>query len=324
MKLIEYLETKKFITIEDALTLFADKVLDSKAWEEYDTVENTIKLTKEMIKNRIINAVQNRGVPGKIIYVDSTMCDEDGFPIQVVSNSSYIRTSNIITWAVNNGYLTSSKTDETSADNEEAASDAGSQEGVDTSDDGNNVENQVGSTIPEQGCYDLIGYEDIISEETILKLKELSLPQMKQQVAILAAEKKKSDAAIIAAAKIGLLFYEKGLPRPANKNLFIEEYKKHFDILPQLPNTTIERIYKYLPDGYRRATEGGKIAVEQQDIDPIIKAATFAGAQAGDRDSMNLSRLRKSLIMEGYSVPSDDVLEKIIAAVKKLDLYEDE
>jgi len=163
-------------------------------------------------------------------------------------------------------------------------------------------------------------YEDIMSDETIFRLKSLPPHQLKQQVAMLAAEKKKWDASIIAAAKVGLLFYEEGLTRPTKENLFVAEYKKHFDKLPPLPKSTIERIYKHLPDGYRRATDGGKVATEQQDIDPIIKAATFAGSQVVHRESMNLKRLKKSLSIEGYNVPSDDILEKIIAAVKKLDL----
>lgn len=165
----------------------------------------------------------------------------------------------------------------------------------------------------------ITGYEDIISDETILKLKELPPHLMKQQVAMLAGEKKKWDASIIAAAKVGLLFYEEGLSKPTKVELFVAEYKKHFDKLPPLPKTTIERIYKHLPDGYRRTTDGGKVAGEQQDIDAIIKAAAFAGYQYGSKDIANVDNFVKALNRESYSVPDENVLTKIIAIAGKLE-----
>jgi len=167
-------------------------------------------------------------------------------------------------------------------------------------------------------------YEDVISDETILKLKELPLPKMKQQVAILAAEKKKNDATIIACAKIGLLFYELGLTKPTTKELFVSEYMKHLDMLPILPVATIQRLYRHLPGGYRRTTDGGQVAIEKADVDPIIMAAVLAGAQSGDRASMNVKSLSKSLAIEGYAIPDDGIMEKIIAAVMKLEVEENE
>lgn len=167
-------------------------------------------------------------------------------------------------------------------------------------------------------------YEDIISDEAILKLMELPLPKMKQQVAMLAAEKKKTDAAIMAAAKIGFMFYEEGLSKPTTEKLFVSEYKKYLDKLPELPDTTIKRIYKNLPEGYRASRDGGKVTSDQADVVPIIKAAAFAGSMAYERDSMNVSALKKSLSLEQYLIPSDDILKEIIAAVKKLELDVDE
>ena len=171
---------------------------------------------------------------------------------------------------------------------------------------------------------DDVFYEDVISDETILKLMDLPLPKMKQQVAMLAAEKKKTDAAVMAAAKIGLLFCEERLQKPANEKLFVTEYKKHLDKFPALHDTTIKRIYKNLPDGYRFTRDGGQAPCDHADMRPVIKAAALAGSMANIKDSMNIGSLKKSLSVEQYVIPPDDILEAIIAAVKNLEIEEDD
>lgn len=161
-------------------------------------------------------------------------------------------------------------------------------------------------------------YEDVISNETIQKLKELPPHQIKQQVAILAGEKKKWDASIIAATKIGLLFYERGLTKPATRELFIQEYKNHCDLLPELKNTTIERIYRHLPEGYRRTIEGGRLATEQEDILSIIKAAIYAGSIFDTSDVKTVEGLKQALREVSYPMPSDDILLKIVKAISDM------
>jgi hypothetical protein len=54
----------------------------------------------------------------------------------------------------------------------------------------------------------------------------------------------------------------------------------------------------------------------------VIKAAALAGSMAHVRDSMNIVALKKSLSVEHYAIPSDDILEEIIAAVMKLEIEE--
>lgn len=162
-------------------------------------------------------------------------------------------------------------------------------------------------------------YEDIISDETILKLKELPLPQLKQQVAMLAAEKKKWDTSIMVAAKIGILYCERGLHKPT-EDQFLSEYKEQKDNFPPLHDTTLKRIYKNLPDGYRFSREGGRVAAtsDQVDLTPIIKAAVYAGSIYDTDDAKKLSKLKAELAINKYDMPSDDVLLKIIEAVKDL------
>lgn len=173
-------------------------------------------------------------------------------------------------------------------------------------------------TIPVKQEVDL---DDVISDETILKLKELSLPQLKQQVVMLATERNKWDASMLAATKIGILFYEGGLPKPATLEVFISEYKKHLDALPNLPDTAIKKIYKYLPDGYRHSKSGGRATKDKSqtvDINPIIKAAVYAGSMHETSESKKLPKLKAMLAEYEYSIPSDEVLLKIIEAVKDI------
>lgn len=163
-------------------------------------------------------------------------------------------------------------------------------------------------------------YEDIMADETILKLKELPLPQLKQQVAMLAAEKKKWDASIMAAAKIGLLFCEEGSQKPVTEDKFISEYKKHLDKFPALPDTTLKRIYKNLPDGYRFSREGGKAPSSEQEVNltSIIKAAVYAGSIYDTDAAKVLKDLKDELAEYKYQIPTDNVLQKIIEAVKDI------
>lgn len=168
----------------------------------------------------------------------------------------------------------------------------------------------------------LLDHEDIISDETILKLKKLTFPQMKQQVAMLAEQKKNWDASVMAAAKIGLLFYEKGLQKPTNEKIFVSEYKKHLDNFHGLQNETIKRIYKNLPEPYRHSRIGGKTASEQIDISTIIKSAVYAGSIFDTDDVKDLGKLKVELTdylkERNCELPSDDVLEKIIEATKDI------
>jgi hypothetical protein len=155
-----------------------------------------------------------------------------------------------------------------------------------------------------------------------VKLDELDkkkFDELKKYYKMLQLEESKWRRAIPIAAKIGLLFYECNLGKPTKRSAFIESYKQEFDTM--LKNDTVaNHIYDNLPEEYRG---GCGTPVNAADIDIIIKAATFAGAQAGDRDSMNIVSLKKSMKLEKINQPPDDIIEKIIASVKQLDLDDD-
>jgi hypothetical protein len=163
-------------------------------------------------------------------------------------------------------------------------------------------------------------FEEFIPTEIIHKIKNLSFDKLKQQVVMLAAEKSKWDTSIMAAANIGILFYEEGLQKPATLEKFVSEYKKHLDKFPNLPDTTIKKIYKHLPEGYRYSRTGGKVARDDQaaDITSIIKAAVYAGSIYDTDDVKKLVKLKAELVVNEYTLPSDDMLLKIIEAVEDI------
>lgn len=162
-----------------------------------------------------------------------------------------------------------------------------------------------------------VAEENEIDSDICNSVEAMPVSTLKKKVAELSNEKVKWDKSLVIAAKVGLLFYEKGLSKPSTEKAFKAEYAKEF---AGIPNKTVSLIYKSLPAEYRNL--GEKPPKETNDLDPVIKAAVLAGAQSGERDSMNAKSLRKSLSMEGYEVPSDGVLEKIIAAVMTLEVDE--
>ncbi len=174
-----------------------------------------------------------------------------------------------------------------------------------------------GLAVPEE----VVAGKDDIDANICIAVEAMPLPILKKKVKELTNEKVKWDRSIEIAAKIGLLFYEKQLAKPASEKSFVAEYEKEFQELPKLPNTAVSKIYKALPVEYRNL--GGSPQQEIVAIDPIIKAAVLAGAQSGGRNSMNVKSLRKSLSVEKYEIPDESILEKIIASVMTLEIEED-
>ncbi|MHB9148244.1 MAG: hypothetical protein ACYC2U_07730 [Candidatus Amoebophilus sp.] len=158
--------------------------------------------------------------------------------------------------------------------------------------------------------------EGIKSSETELMQKNLTIPLMKQKIAMLEAEKIKWDASIEAAARVGLLFYENGLEKPSTKDIFVKEFYQHLG--EGLHDSTIEKIHKALPAEYKLKGGRPKKNDSSEDIDNIIAAATYAGSIHERREAKISAKLKLELRDNSYPVPSDDILDKITAAVKKI------
>jgi hypothetical protein len=160
----------------------------------------------------------------------------------------------------------------------------------------------------------------VYSDLNFVGLPKDKFNALKRHYGMVRDEESKWRRAVAIAAKIGILFYERSLNIPTTKAAFLAAYKKEFDAILQ-NDSLAKHIYRNLPDNYQGVT---KAPESRLDIDPIIKAAVLAGAQSGDRDSMNIKTLKKSLSVESYEIPSEDILEKIIVAVMKLDVEENE
>jgi len=254
------------------------------------------------LKWRMLNIIQNNIICGSLAahYIDDTEISDDGCTYEDVKIPC-VKLAEFASWAAAKNLKCPSEISELCT--------------VDKIPAANDMVDYVSSRGADD---DTDAYEDIISDETIMKLKNLTLPQMKQQVAMLSEEKKKSDAAIMAAAKIGLIFYEYGLQKPTTETKFKTEYKKHLDNFPELQDTTITRIYKNLPEGYRHSRGGGRVACKQINLSPIIKAALYAGSIYDTDDVKDLEKLKTELAQNKYDLPPDEILLMIIDAIEDI------
>lgn len=311
MRLSELIVKRKTTRFSSAVPLLLHIYMDAHNWNADDYIGETYNRKRDYIINKLlITNINNKKIAGRVIFNhvyddqrNQLYDDSTGKPLEELDlEKSDVNIIDLIRLIV-------SDLKDISLIPDDLLIAAGIEPpSRNTSDsDGN------GSLIQGDAFY-----EDIISDETILKLKELPPEKLKQKVVMLAAEKKKWDASIIAATKIGLLFYEEGLPKPTNEKAFVAEYKKHFDKLPPLPETTIKRIYTHLSDGYRRAIDGGQISGVQIDIAAIVNAAVYAGTIYDTDDVKILEKLRAELTEHKYALPSDDILSKIIEAVKDI------
>lgn len=155
-------------------------------------------------------------------------------------------------------------------------------------------------------------------EEPPQSITKMTIPALRKKVAELANEKDKWDKSIVAAAKIGLLFYEKGLSKPTTEKEFVAEFSKEFD---DLPKTTISKIYRSLPPEYRN--KGGSpqkeaSGIDDDTIDTIIEAAVAAGLIIGGEEVKDAKDLSQKLTRYEFEAPPEKYLRAISGACKRV------
>lgn len=306
MNLYEYLLSKKGIRISEVITIFLPKIMETKEWAEYDTFDSAYRDIRAMIIARIQNAVDNRNVPGKIKYVESTAyCDEFGVPEHEVDVfNSYVRTSNVINWAVTAGYLGT----DARANVDLALSMTGTP-------DTRTIEESGHSTVvPEQEA-ELALYGDKLEQ-----IDNAGIPWLKKKVKELTNEKAKWDRSIEIASGIGLLFYEKELQKPATEPAFKAEYQKWFD---GIPKKTVSMIYKSLPEGYRNTGTRPTTKVDGIDedmVDTIMEASVAAGFITQKEGTKDFKELKCRLEADDYEVPPDSYIKRIVGTCKRVAL----
>jgi hypothetical protein len=151
-------------------------------------------------------------------------------------------------------------------------------------------------------------------------LPKAKFDELKRQYGMLRGEESKWRRGVAIAAKIGLLFYERGLNKPTTRAAFLTAYKPEFDAVLQ-NDSLAKHIYRNLPESYQGVT---KAPVNPADIETIVKAATLGGYSVGGRDVDDLNAFKKMLSREKYIVPDDTVLEVILATVEKLEGYNED
>lgn len=138
--------------------------------------------------------------------------------------------------------------------------------------------------------------------------------EIKKYYGMLQNEESKYRRALPIAVKIGLLFYERSLGKPTTRPAYLEAYKQEFDSI--LKNDSLAKeIYSYLPEEYRGGVKTLETSVE---ILPTIKAAVYAGSIYDIDDAKDLDKLKRELAEFEYQIPPDDILAKIIEAVKAI------
>lgn len=299
MDLYEYLLSKKGVRISEVITIFAPKIMEAKEWAEFDTFDSAYSDIRTMIIARIQNAVEKKNVPGKIKYIESTTyCDEFGVPeLEVDVVNSYVRTSNVINWAVSSGYL-------------QTGAKAG--EGFALSVTGTTEQKVV--VEPEK--FSVAPKEE--GEAALDDDKLSDMPWLKKKVKELTNEKDKWDRSIAAATKVGLLFYEKELQAPTSVKEFKESFAAEFK---DIPGTTIEKIFKNLPRNYRNTgirpvKEATRI--DDEVIDQVIEASVAAGYIASVEEVKDAKQLQQEMTRYEFEPPPQLYIKAISGACKRV------
>lgn len=163
-----------------------------------------------------------------------------------------------------------------------------------------------------------------LSPEDHAKIEGYALPVLKKKVKELTNEKVKWDQSITAATKVGMLFYEQELERPATEAAFKAEYKKWFG---HLPASTIEKIYRSLPHQYRnrgeRPTEKVEVfsRIDEDMVDTIMEASVVAGFithKEGTDVVKDAKTLAERLEGDSFEVPAPNYLKRIVGTCKRV------
>jgi hypothetical protein len=286
--LAQMLAKRETVSVADAPTILLPLYMNSHMWNVDDTI-NDVRRRKQkyILEDIIISGVQGEIIEGSLHY--DYIYDADGLPEQyepdghsekvLYSASSYVNLKSLIERVVK--------------DIKDTAS------------------------IPvEYLAIAGLAAEVQIGHQAQVK----STAGSAAELGSLRTEKEKWDASIVAATEIGLLFYEGGLTKPTTRDAFMEEFR---DKVGGLPDTTIEKIYKALPPEYRH--KGGKpkkpsngASYGDDGLWVVIKAAVYAGSIFDTNDGKDIRKLAASLLDNDYKVPSEEILKKIVDAVRAI------
>ena len=153
-----------------------------------------------------------------------------------------------------------------------------------------------------------------------IKLEELTkdkFEEFKKSYGMLKLEADKLSKTISIATQVGLLFYEKGLKKPASSSAFKKEYNKHFDGIPQ---RMVDHIYEVLPNGYKSLAGDLKSedTIDDDTIDKIIEASIATGLICSKNEVENVKSLEAELARLSFEIPPAVYLRSISGASKRI------
>lgn len=149
-------------------------------------------------------------------------------------------------------------------------------------------------------------------------LKKEEFDELKKYYGMLQKEVDKLNKAVSSVAKIGLLFYGKGLNKPATANEFREMYKKEFD---GIPVRLIDTVYEALPDDYKNLSgvvSNKNSGVDEDMLVAIIEASVAAGLLRSKNDLAGVTDLEQKLIRFELDPVDQKYLKGISGACKRM------
>lgn len=305
MNFASYITSKPYWSFAEAINIVATLAMKNRIWNTGDDYLMIFNNIAARTREAIVVGVSDRPVLGKIVRYELEEPDPYGVVDDIDYGASTVRSDAVLRWAVAQAQFFKAEIIHPGQDPKEVA----------------NAKEYDDEIVGTKEADDLKGekYPDFKG----LKFDELTNEQftdLKKHYGMLKLEESKWRRAVQIAARIGLLFHGQGLKSPITRTAFLAAYKNEFDALLK-NNTVANYIYDHLPEEYRA---GSGTPESSNDLAPVIKAAAFAGSMAHARDNMTLKALKRSLRLESYTIPSDEILEAIIGAVKNLEVDVDD
>lgn len=325
MKLTELFNRSGQVTFSTAITLLQPVYLYAHSWNKTDKVAEVVRKNEIYICNKIlIKGIDQGNIKGTYNY----KAEVDGFDQPIYDQetndkiyildllSSWVDISSLIKYV----YADIDDINCIPVELQQYVDDVMEEAGN---------ESIKLETMPNN-CIDNDKYLDnsLIDNEPLkyLNIKNLKLEnvtkekfdEIKKYYGMLQREEAKSRKAIPIATNIGILFFEKGLSKPATKPEFMNAYKKEFS---GIPLWAVDSIYEGLPDSYKslaKCDNKQDACIDDDAVDAIISAAALAGFIARSEGVEALQDIKVRLAESGFEVPPDTYLKAITAVSKKL------
>lgn len=302
MDFIDFIRTKKYLRLKEAVEIFSSYCVQSKNWEPYEDISTAKKEINNRLRSLFIDGILKEKIRGKIEYSDEFYYDErTGECLNYIdTENSHIDALQLIKWAIKHHYISAQ-------DMCENMNEQSNKNPTNELAKSNNKSDLADDRYPD---YKELKFQDITKEK---------YEDLKRHYGMLRAEESKWRRAVSIATSIGILFFENGLKKPATKEAFKEAYKAEFDGIPM---RLVENIYNALPDGYKSlAGESKEVEsrpIDDDTLDTIIKTSVAAGLFRAEDEIKDAKDLERKLLRYEFEIPLDQYLKAISGACKRV------